>query len=806
MSAHLESLATDVHLAWRRLRRAPAFAAIAILTMAAGIAANVAVFSILRAVVLDPLPFDAPDHLVRVHTHPRSDRAAVLEISHPTFRDLRAANSVFTTLAAFPTAPLRRVWQTDGNVETVKTASVSGDYFALLGMQPHLGRTIGPADDVPGAAPVAVLSWATWQTRLGADARVLGRVVELDGRPYTIVGVMPRAFADPTAAEVWTALVPEVGPFAEDRAVGFLSVLGRLSAGTSIDAATAETDRILAELNSLHGPPGHHTVARLEPLSDALFGSARATLLLLSAAAALVLLLTSANLANVLLARGVTRRPELALRAALGAGRTRIVRELLMEALLLGIGAGGLATWIVSAGLSNLTGLLPVDLYRAGDVRIDANIVFFSLCISVVGALVFGLGSALLVTRSGAPLAAGRATQGRETRRAGRALMGTQVALATVVLVASGLIGRSFIALRNVDTGFHAPHLLSFELFLPDEEDAAAVARVHDQLLAQLRALPGVESAASVLLRPLEGPDGFNYPFTIEGVAATEQNAYPFLNYEAITPGYFETLGIPLHSGRTFADADAADTEPVVIVSNAVARRFFPDGAAVGSRIRWGANGGVGPWLTIVGVVGEARYRGLTDVSLDVYVPHRQTPWALRHVVLRTSGDPAALSNALAREVAAVQPGAYPIHTATFEQLERTALVRPRFHATLFGLFGIAALLLAAVGTYGVVAHFTSRRVREMGIRLALGARRYQLGALVVADALRTCLFGLVAGLVAAAIIAGALDALLYSVPRFDVVTFGAVTILLAGITLLAAVVPARRAVHTDPAIVLRQE
>jgi predicted permease len=796
----------DLRYGLRALLSAPAFTLAAVLTLALGLGATTAIFSVVERVLLRPLPFQDPDRLVVLRQAPPSG-GHVFEWSYPDYADMRRETRSFEGLAVVPYSVTRLVWS-GAEPAPARAALVSANLFPVLGVRPALGRAFLPEEDRPGAERVVLLGDGVWRRRFGGDPAVVGRVVTLSAESYRVVGVLPPGFEYPAGSELWVPVVTAVDSLAELRQIGFLDVVGRLRPGVTPAAATADAQAALDELARTYRPSTPRASVTLTPLSEDLLGDVRPTLFVLLAAAGLVLLIACANVANLLLARASTRKAEIAVRTALGASRSRLVRQLLAESLLLA-GAGALlGVGVGFVGLDLLMAVVPPDLPRIEGAGLDPRMLAFCAAVTLSTALAFGLLPALRASGSAAGLeAASRRLAGGGGRLA-RGLVVGEIALAALVLVGSGLLIRSLSRLQSVDLGFDRERTLSLELFLPEARypDAARVQDFYDRLIERAGALPGVTQAAGVLLRPLQGPDGFDYPFSIEGRPAHEQATYPLLNYEAITPGYFAASGIPLLSGRAFGSADDAEAPGVVIVSRGLARRFWPDADPIGRRIKWGPPDGPAPWLTIVGVAGDARYRGLQSPTLDVYVPYRQSPWGLNNLIVRSSADPASLAAALAREARGIDASVATLDAATASDLVDTALRRPRFNALLLGFFAAAALALAGVGIYGVTSYAALRRTREMGIRMALGAGPGEVRRLVIGQALGAGAVGIAIGLAAALAGTRLLRGLLFEVHPADPLTFAAVPLFLAFVAALAGWVPARRAARLAPTTALRAE
>lgn len=797
---------TEARFAARSLRRAPLSSAIAILTLAVGIGVNAAIFGIVREVRLRGLPFAEPDRLVVIEPFPVANPDASWEYSYPDFLDTRAAVTAFDGLAAFPTTRPRHVLEVDGETTTAEVSWVSGDFFPVLGTDAALGRTINGDDDVENAARVAVLTDATWRTRFGGDRSIVGRSIRLNGADYTVIGIMPPRVEYPPEVEIWTALRPELDGIADNRTLGFLSVAGRLGPGVTRERAGAEVSAVAGRLAATYRP-GYAIEASVRGLEETLYGPSEPVLLLLGMAAGLVYLLACANVASLLLARAAAGGRDQAIRAALGASRFRLVAQPALQAFLLALAGGAGGLWLAWATLRVLASRLPPGLYRTGDVSVDGAVLFFGLAATVAAAAMFGVVPATRARGvAGRLRTAGGVTGGAPARRLSRVLMGLQLALAMAVLVAGSLVVRSFVALQSVDPGFRTESALTMSIFMPpDAGQAGDVATFYERLIDRTDAIPGVSGSAGVLVRPLEGPDGYDYPFTIEGRTAEEQATYPFLNYEAVTPGYFATLGIPILEGRGFETTDDADAPGVVVVSRNMADRFFPEGA-IGRRIKWGAPGGPAPWLTIVGVSGSARYRDLRETTLDVYVPFRQSTWALNHFLVRTDGPPSVVLPAVREAIRDIEPTARAVQIASLGELVSDSMRASRFRTLLLGSFAGIALLLAAAGVFGVIGYLTAWRTREVGVRMAVGATPGDIRRLILGESLRTAAAGIAIG--AAVALAGSrvLEGLLFGVPPHDPVVYLSTCLALAGLTLIASWLPARRAMRVPPQSVLRAD
>ena len=808
----ISQLRHDAALAVSQLRRHPGFACVATLTLALGIAVTTAVFAVVDTVILRTLPFMEPDRLMLVRRALPGGQTPV-ETSYPEYRDVRDGTNAFSGLAAVPSAMPPAV-RTDGESnEPLAVVGASGNLFDVLGAPPLLGRTLTPDDDRRGAARVIVLGYGIWERQFGGERSVLGQRVELNGTRYTVVGVMPQGFEYPRGSEAWIALVPAIDTLVDNPHIAFLNIVGRVRPGVSMEGARQDAERLLARSAAAAGLSNTVTgVVQLTSVDAELRGDARRGMLVLLTAAVLVLLVACANVANLLLARAATRRGELSLRTALGASRGRLVGQLVVEAAML----GGLGTVVgllaCIAGRGAIVAMIPADLYRAAAVEIDGRIAAFTAALMIATTLLFGVLPAVRATRLD-PGAALRSSTGRTTgswgsRRTQRALVATEVALAVVLAIGGGVLLRSFVQLTSAPLGFDRVHTLTSGVYLPDAKyaDPVRARAFFRDAVARVAALPGVRAAGAVLLRPLAGPDGFDYPLSLEGMDAETQRRQPLVNYEAVTPGYFEAAAIPVLKGRGVSASDDERAPEVVVVSAATAQRFWPGESPIGKRLKWGPPSSQEPWVEVVGVVGAARYRDPRVESLDVYVPYMQSPWRLNHLVVRAAGDPRALTASLRSALAEVDPETRAVQVATVGDLAAAALRQPRFQMTLVGAFAVLALLLGAVGIFGVVSFATARRTRELGVRLALGAKGSDVKRLVIGETLRTVAVGITLGITSAAAGVRVLRGLVYGVSPADPMTFIAVPMVVTAVAVLAAAIPARRASRVDPITVLRAD
>jgi putative ABC transport system permease protein len=806
-------LLRDLRLAFRQALKSPGFTLTAVITLALGIGAATMIFSMVDAVLLRPLPFHEQERLLTVWGEVKQRGQKYAEVSIQDFADWRERNQVFSDLALTTTNDNDVALTGAGEPLHVRARLTSDNLFQLLGARPLLGRTFLPGqEDKPGTA-VVLLSHGFWQRHFASDPGAVGRQIQLDGEPHTIVGVMPPEFRYPADIDLWTTLsgiyaVPEL------RDLRIFHGVGRLKPGVTLEQAREDMDRISAQLERERPIANQGYSAWLAPIIEEILGDTRPALILMLGAVALLLLIACANVAGLLLARAASRQKETAVRTALGAQRGRLVRQLLTESLLLAALASALGLALAWAGLRVLGSLGAVDVPRLDEVGFDARVVAFSVLAGLVTAALFGLAPALQTARPNLTAAlkeGGKSSAGSRTSRLRSLLVAGEVALALVILVMAGLVIRSFVELQRTDLGFRPDNVLTFRLTLygqkyPEPHRWATLFRT---VLERVEALPGVENAGVVLLRPLSGPIGWDYDFTLEGQSQTEQATNPSSNHERVSPGYFRTMGIPLTAGRDFTWTDTETSQPVIIINQSTAERFWPGQDPIGKRLRFGRFAQTGrPWLTIVGVVGDARYREIEAVRPDLYVPFLQDPhWAM-DVVLRTESDPMTLARPVADVVRSIDPGLPVANLTTMEKEIGDSVARPRLRTLILALFAGLALVLAAVGLYGIIAYSVAQRGHEIGIRMALGADRRQVLGLILRQGLGLTLAGLAAGLAGAvALVAtGWLGDLLYNVKPTDVFTFAVVPLLLIAVALLASLLPARRATRVDPLVVLRAE
>ncbi len=796
----MDALLQDLRHGARQLRRARGFTAIAALTLALGIGGTTAIFTVVRGVLLRPLPFPSPDRLVRVWPAAPRDGQARMGFSVPDFEDWAAHSRSLVSLGLYSTIPSDVVLTGRGQAEALPTAHVSAGFFETLGVPAELGRTLLPVEE-KGANHVIVLSDAAWRTRFGADPGLVGSRILLAGVPYTVVGIMPPAFGFPSHdIEAWVFLstVPQSSIPLQLRVVRLLSAVGRLRPGVSVAQARAELSGVARALAAEHPQTNADlTAATVQPLREAMVGDVRLALLVLLGATMLILLIACANVANLVLARGTARRREVAVRAALGAGRARLLRQLLVENLLLGLVGGALglvlAFWGVAALLARADGLLP----RAAEVRPDAQVLLFALVASLLTGLLFGLLPAWGASRPRLASVLREGGRGATAAhgRARRALVVAEVALSLVLLAGAGLLLRSLWSLRSVDPGFATADRLVVTLTISDVKypTRPGYMAFHHELMRRLGALPGVRAVAATRFLPLDGGVE-DHGWTVPG-SGVDPDRNPSADLIQVTPGFFRTMGIPLVRGRAIEEQDRADAPLVLVINRTLARAAFGAADPVGHTIDFG---GGGP-LPVVGVVGDVRQRELRAPPPPiVYVAEQQTPRRALTYVLHTTGKALALAPAVRRIVADMDPDQPIARITSLEGALSESITTPRFLATLLATFAALALLLAALGIYGVLSYQVRQRTHEIGIRLALGARAGDVVGLLIRQGMAPVALGLAAGAAGAVLLTRLMSSLLFAVAPDDPATLAAAAALLGAVALAAVWIPARAAARVD--------
>jgi putative ABC transport system permease protein len=796
----------DVRFALRMMRKSPGVTAVAVVTMALGIGATTAIFSVLNAVLLEPLPYPAAERLVAI-SEARVTRPGVQSsISVPDYLDWRAQATSFDGLAAYYSMSVVR---TDGaEPEHLAAGSVSANFFETLGVVPAAGRGFLPNEEALGEHRVALLGYDYWRRAFGADPEAVGRSILLEGERFEIVGILPAGFHMPlldAEPAVWVPL--GYGPDDLQRGAHFMRAIGRLAPGVDAVQADADLDAVAARLAELYPDENAGHSASLTPLREQIVGDVRTPLLVLLGAVALVLAIACANVANLLLARASTRHQEVAVRMALGAARWRVIRQLLLESLAIAIAGGAagllLATWSVDA----LVALYPQGLPRTAPIGIDLGVLAFAAAISVATGLIFGIVPALQasdVALHEALKSGGRGSTAARNRTSA-AFVVVQVALSLVLLVGSGLLLRSLYLLSSVDPGFDPDGVLTARVSLPDStyEDSARQVEFAYELAARLRQSPGVEAAGV----------GYPIPFSQSNLSLSyfrpeqppvDAAATTSANWRPVTPGYFQALRMPLLRGRDIADSDGAEAQPVMVVNETLARRCFGDEDPIGRRLTIGYNDLT---LEIVGIVGDVRSSTLErEPAPEMFTPFAQTPLSSVAVFARTSGDPGSLAPQVRATVRALDRNLAVYDVQTMAARLSTSLDRQRFSAALLGLFAAVALVLSAVGIYGVMSYTIEKRTREIGVLMALGAQQRDVLRLVVGRGMALALAGVGAGVLGAIVLSRALSGMLYGVSETDPLAFAATTLVLAAVAFVACYIPARRAARIDPAVALRSE
>jgi putative ABC transport system permease protein len=801
----LDALGQDVRYSWRRLVRSPGFTAVAVITLGLGIGANSAIFSVVNTVLLSPLPYAESDRLVGIF----SVLTEPTVMSGPDFMDIRDQASVFEGLAAYDTET--RTLTGAGDAERVPVGAVTPGFFEVLRVRPVLGRTFRPEEMEPGHERVALLSHGFWLERFGGDPGVLGRTITLSGREHEVVGVAPPGFDLPPGRALWVPFANE-GMFATARRAMYLSVIGRLGAGVTLAEAEAEVSTIAARLEAAYPESNVGYGATVRPLREVVVGDARAPLLVLLGAVGLVLLIACANVANLLLARAAGRAGEFSVRAALGAGKARLVRHLLTESVMLGALGGALGLLLAVLGTRILLALGPEGIPRLDEVGVDGTVLAFTAAAALLTGILFGLAPALQVARTNLASSireGGRGAPGGRGNRLRSGLVVGQTALAVVLLVGAGLLLGSFARMVQVDPGFHSDGVLTFPLSLPEAAypEDAQVRDFYSRFLDRLETVPGVRSADAVV-PGLAGGQSFSLSFTVDGREPLAPGESQTLQTRVATAGYFSTAGIPIRRGRAFTEWDREDTPGVLVLNEAAVRSHFPDEDPLGQRITLGwTRGGVSVSGEVVGVVGNVRHFGLASEPVpEVYIPHAQVPNAGMTVVLRTAGDPLAVAGPVRAALRELDPS---LAAGTFVPLEdqlSSSVAQPRFYALLLSLFAAVALTLAAVGILGVMSYLVAQRTREIGIRMALGADARAVHRLVIGRGMLLTVAGLALGIPATFALTRVIESQLYGVEPGDPATLAAVAVLLTAVAFLSSYIPSRRATRIDPMVALRGE
>jgi len=801
----------DLRYAIRLQRKNPGFTIVAVIALALGIGANTAIFSVVNTVLLRPLPYKDPERLVMVWEEATKAGYPQDTPTAANFVDWRTQNQTFEGMAAITDDSFNLTGT--GDPERLVGQRVSTDLFPLFGVEPQIGRVFTAAEDQPGNERVVLLSYGLWQRRFGGDAGIVGKTLQLNGAGYTVVGVMPARFQFPTADdEVWVP-VAFTQEDAANRNRHYLRVVGRLKPGVTLAQAQADMSTIATRLQQQYPQTNTDLGAVITPLHEHLVGDIRPALLILLGAVGLVLLIACANVANLLLARAAVRQKEIAVRVALGARRSRLIRQFLTESVSLSL-LGGLVGLVISyVGLIVLKAFIPENISQARAISIDYKVLGFTLLVSVATGLIFGLAPALQSIRFNQAETlkeGGRdAATGGSGKRLRSLLVMAEVAISLVLLIGAGLLINSFLRLRNVDPGFRAENLLTMKIVLPEPKYEKKVQRsaFYTDVIQRVQSLPGVRSAAVTTNLPLYR-QGNSISISIEGKPEPPPGQEDIIVTRIISPGYFDTMSIPLLKGRQLTDQDTDDSPNVVVISEGMARRYWPGEEAVGKRIAVGRIRSPEDWIQVVGVVKDVRQFELTaDPKPQMYLTHRQFGFFdAQDLVVKTDVDSASMANAVRKAVWEIDKDQPVSNIRAMETILADSIARQRFSMLLLAIFASVALVLAAVGIYGVMSYSVAQRTHEIGIRMALGAQTSAVLKLAVGYGLKLVLAGIAIGLVAAFALTRVMSTLLFGVTATDPTTFTLISLLLVAVAAIASYIPARRATRVNPIIALRYE
>ncbi|HVG31967.1 MAG TPA: ABC transporter permease [Pyrinomonadaceae bacterium] len=805
----------DLRYGFRMLVKRPGFTVIAVLALALGIGANTAIFSVVNAVLLRPLPYKDPQRIVAVwETNPQlgAEMRNRNEVAMGNFLDWRAQNQTFERMGAlfYSNANLTGT----GEPERLQSVVVTTDLFEVLGVQPALGRSFRPEEENVASPRVVVLSHGLWQRRFGSDPAVVGRNLTINGNQVTIVGVMPQGFQlqFPTSmqVEMWMPMRIDTATQA-DRNAHYLYVLARLKEGVSLEQSQAAMTSIAGQLQQQFPETNADKGAHVVSLHKQLVGNVQPYLYVLFAAVGFVLLIACANVANLLLARVAARHKEVAIRIALGASRWRLIRQLLTESILLAAAGGVLGLLLAYWGIDLLVALTPGDVPRLNEIGLHAPVFAWTLLVSILTGVLFGLAPALQASKpdlNESLKESGRTSAGLERSRLRSTLVVSEVALALVLLVCAGLMIKSFMRLQQVSPGFESKNLLTMNISLPRQKypDAQKANGFYNQLFERVRAVPGVESVGGVDPLPLSGSNGTT-SFVVEGGPMLALADRPEVGERSVTPAYFQTMRIPVLKGRAFTEQDRENTPRVMIVNEALARRYWPNEEVLGKRLGFEDDASKQTWWEIVGVVGNVKHERLDmEAKPEIFFPYEQSPRNFMSLVVRTTSDPSMMITGVRDQVLAIDKDQPVFDIKTMDQRLSKAVAQSRFIMLLLGLFSALALILAAVGIYGVMAYVVSQRTHEIGIRMALGAQSRDVLRMVVRQGMTLTFIGVAIGLVAAFALTRLMSSLLYGVTATDPLTFITVALVLSIVALLAIFIPARRATRVDPMEALRYE
>jgi predicted permease len=811
----MENLIKDIRFGIRGLFKQPGFTVLVIATLALGIGASTAIFSVVNSVLLRKLPYRDANRIVAIQElDPQGKR---VQVTSANFLDWRNQNTAFEHLAAIRN-DITNLALSD-RAERLNLAVTSANFFDVFGVGPQLGRLFVPADEQAGHQPVAVLSYSLWQRQFGGQSDVIGKTITLDGRTYSVVGVAPAGFQYPDKTEVWLPplrLVPELNArqdVTQTRGMGYLSAVALLKSGVSLQQAAAEMETITTRLRQQYPDTNNRRFNRVVSLQDHLIGDNSRLLWLLLGAVTFVLLIACANVANLLLATGASRQKEMAIRSALGASQWRVVRQLLTESTIMALVGGAFGLLLAFWGVALITRLLPTDFPRIQEIHIDWRVLTFTFAASVLTGILFGLAPAFQLSRADVQDAmkeSGRgASAGVRRSRLRQTLIAGEVALSVVLLAGAGLLFRSFLQLQAVNTGFTSEHVLTAKLAPSGANfpNGDAYIAFYDRVIEQVKTIPGVKDVGSINTLPLsKGP---TLAFRIDGRAVTTPDKWPPANYRTVSPNYFRTMNIPVVEGRSFTKNDKDQMPNVLMVNQALAQRDFPGESPVGKRLTFGRTdeNRQPVWFEIVGVASNVRSLELREEPLpEVYFSSFQDSFPSLSLVVRTSVDPESLSGSVRQVVTQVDKSVPVGDVRTMDVIVSESITQPRFNVFLLTLFGCLALLLSAAGIYGVTAYTVTQRTHELGIRIALGAQVGDVLRMILRQGLGVILIGIFIGLAAAFALMRVMKSLLFGVSATDPVTFVGITLLLLIVALIACYIPARRATKVDPLVALRYE
>lgn len=800
----MDSIIKDIRYGLRSLLKRPGFTIIALVALALGIGANTAIFSLVNAVVLQPLPYQDPDRLVWAWGNLRNI-SSTGSVSPVDYLDYRSQNKTFELFAASGTMPLFVNISGSGEPERLTSSAVTGNYFDVLGVRPTLGLGFSLENEKSAQNQVTVLSDALWHRRFARDPGILNKTIILDSKPYQIIGVMAANVKLPQEAELWVPMNFEANPELKMRQLAFLRPIGKLKAGVSVAQAQADTDVIAAQLEQQYPDTNTGRSLRLVSLREQLVGASSTIVFILFGAVGLVLLIACANVANLLLVRAAARQKEIALRTALGASRSRIIRQMITESLLLAIVGGALGALLAVWGVELLVALSADSLPSTVTIKIDATVLAFTLLVSIVTGVLFGLAPALRTSKVNLTDSLKEGTRGAEGTLRNRTrsfLVVFESAVAVMLLIGAGLLVRSLIALQNVDPGFDANNVLTMRLNLPPQkyEAEAKGANFLQQLETRVASLPGVETVGLITQLPLSGQLQ-DFTFTVEGRPPVNRDQAFSTDFRSVNQNYFSALRIPLLRGRNFSEQEVRQSDNVIVVSQTLVDTAFPNEDPLGKRIITM----FGYPQEIVGVVGDIRHSSLQSQPFPTMYFPNLNPGGM-NVVIRTKGDPLSLVGAVRKEVQALDPDQPIAGVKKMSDWVDSSVAAPRYRTTLLALFAALAMILAATGIYGVMSYTVAQRTHEIGVRMALGARQFDVLKLVVRQGMVLTLVGVAVGLAGAFALTRVMSSLLFGVTAKDPITFGVVAALLTAVAFVACFVPAHRATKVDPLVALRYE